>query len=116
MATATIVEIIAGMSALLVALIGAIGEQTRRQSKVISEVMDHAMEARTQVQNSHKTNLRDDIDVLADRLTELLAGQLTIRADLSSVHRDMQQERSDRHALGERLDSHLSQIARSASK
>lgn len=81
-----------------VALLGILVELLRRQSKRLSEVKDHAAAARDQVQNSHKTNLRDDIDVV---ITEL-----------RGLRSEVRQERLERFDYEQRTNERLDRIER----
>jgi predicted nuclease with TOPRIM domain len=76
---------------------------TRRQRR-------HAAATLAQVQNSHKTNLRDDVDRVLDKLDEvaaktdtLIQGQTRHDAEISGLRADMRVERQERLALAERL-------------
>lgn len=53
--------LVAGITALGLIIVAAVGERTRQ----------HAKATREQVQNSHSTNLRDDLDDIKDALTAL---------------------------------------------
>ena len=101
------VAIITGLSGLLAALIEAL----RRQGKALGEVRDHAENTRTQVENSHPTNLRDDVDQVLDRLDRVLDGQArhddALRqhgAEIGGLRRDLSHERAERLAVADRLD------------
>jgi hypothetical protein len=70
----------------------------------------HTAATLAQVQNSHTTNLRDDLDAVLDKLdglagaTEtLLKGQARHDAEISGLRADMRVERQERLALADRL-------------
>ena len=78
------------------ALVGAIGvELIRRHSQTAADIAI----TREQVQNSHTTNLREDID-------ELHADVRRVLTELTEVRKDLQVERQERLALSDRLDKH----------
>ncbi|WP_285666869.1 hypothetical protein [Actinorhabdospora filicis] len=67
-----------------------------------------------QVSNGHKSNLREDIDKIADGQAEILAGlarQDAVLLDhgraLNGVREDLADERRQRATLAERLSAHL---------
>jgi hypothetical protein len=96
---------ITGLCAVLVALTGVVVELLRRQQKAIGAVKAHAEATRDQVQNSHGTNLRDDVDKLLLGVDDLLDGQRR-HGDLLRTHsRDIGGLREEiRHERAERLD------------
>lgn len=79
------VAVISGAFALLIALISMCGELVRRSHKTL-----HAV--REQVQNSHSTNLRDDIDRIGSLVERVLEGQALDRRALLQL-----EERLDHH-------------------
>jgi putative NADH-flavin reductase len=93
-----------------VALIGLVGtiltllmEGMRRQHKALGVVRDHAEAARFQVQNSHETNLRDDLDQMHDDVRQILEVSRSHGYELGHLRRDLQQERAERSALSDRV-------------
>lgn len=58
---------------------------------------------RTQVQNSHTTNLREDIDRVLDGLERVHTGQSRHDAEIAGIRRDIRDERRERMALAERI-------------
>ena len=84
----------------ITALAGLIVELIRRHSAVAKDVAI----TREQVQNSHSTNLRDDLDDLHSTVKLVLSSTEALRAELA-------QERRERMAVASRLDAHLTQIA-----
>lgn len=61
--------VVAGIFACLVALI----QRQRRSDRAIEETRDHAAATRDQVQNTHSTNLRHDLDGVARDVRTILA-------------------------------------------
>jgi hypothetical protein len=94
-----------------VALLGLIAEGVRRQHKALGEVREHAAASREQVQNSHKTNLRDDMDRMHADVRQVLEVTRSHGYELGHLRRDLQHERTERAALSERLDGHLTTVA-----
>lgn len=97
----------------LVALIGLV-PLLRRWNGAINEVRENAAEARSQVANTHSTNLRDDIDRMHDDVRAALAalerqGQdiAQLRRDAQELREELQTERTERMAVAQRLDHHL---------
>ena len=85
----------AEIAALLVAL-GGLVSATGVTTKSLAEVRAMRVEQeriREQVQNSHGTNLRDDMDGIRDALGDVRAGQRRHDSELARVHdtqRDIQ--------------------------
>lgn len=101
-----------------VAVVGALAEFVRRQGKAINEVREHSQEARKQVQNSHSTNLRDDVDRVLAGIEKLVAGQANhaeaLRQhgrEIGGLRRDIAHERVERLEVARRLDGHLTTVA-----
>lgn len=84
--------------------LGVVGVM-RRQSRALGEVRENAREAREQVTNSHKTNLRDDLDRVINALELVLEGQRRHDSELSQLRSDLGQERRERLELEVRVDS-----------
>ncbi|MFI5840539.1 DUF2746 domain-containing protein [Catenuloplanes sp. NPDC051500] len=83
--------IVTAVGTVTVALIGVVLEYLRRNHKRLGEVKE-------QVANSHKTNLRDDIDVVI--------------AELRGLRTEVQQERRERFEADQRTDARLAQLER----
>ncbi|WP_394615873.1 hypothetical protein JNUCC0626_40085 [Lentzea sp. JNUCC 0626] len=94
--------------------LGIVAGLLKRQDKKLNEVKEHTAEARKQVQNTHTTNLRDDVDRVIERLDAVLAGQTrhdeAFREhgqEITALRRDLSHERAERLAVAERLDRHI---------
>lgn len=98
---------ITGGVTLTVALLGVCAEMLRRQKKALYEVKGHAEAACEQVQNSHGTNLRDDLDRVMDGLDQLLEGQRQHTKDITGLREEIRHERVERVYVEKRLDDHL---------
>ncbi|MFJ6183776.1 DUF2746 domain-containing protein [Streptomyces sp. NPDC092295] len=94
-----------------VALVGVLVELVRRQGAALSEVAENVQVAREHVENSHGTNLRDDIDSLMDRLDRVMESQEVHGRELGALRTDITHERRERLAVAERLDDHVAQSA-----
>lgn len=92
MDTDVTVAIITAIGALLAALVV---ELIRRHSTVASDVRA----TKEQVQNSHATNLRDDLDDLHNDV------RLVLKA-LEGVRDDLHVERVERQSLADRFENH----------
>lgn len=64
----------------------------RRQDKHLKELKEHSTQVREQVQNSHTTNLRDDIDRISSLVERVLEGQALDRRALLQL-----EDRLDHH-------------------
>ena len=82
----------------------AVAEILRRQHKAIGEVKENSNIVREQTQNSHKTNLRDDID-------RVLHGIDMLTEQMNVVRLDTAWERRERMDLANRLERHLETCA-----
>lgn len=105
------VALVTGAFGLMIALISICGELIRRQNKALGEVRQDSAAAREQVQNSHTTNLRDDLDLLHDDVKSVLEMVRAHGYELGHLRRDVQQEQRERLAVAERLDSHMTTVA-----
>ena len=104
------VAIITTLGAVIVGLLGYLGVAhagLRRDAKATRE----------QVQNSHSTNLRDDLDDVRRNLALVLDSQQSNTAllrshgyELGHLRRDIQQERSERERLDSRFDDVLRRL------
>lgn len=79
----------------------------RRRGRDIKRVEEHAAEARYQVQNSHKSNLRDDIDRVLEGIDALHLGQRMHSSEIGGLRAELRQERVERLDVARRLDDHL---------
>lgn len=84
-----------GAFLLMATLVTVLLPKLWRQSRDIREVKD-------QVQNSHGTNLRDDIDAFR---YEVRAGFGQVHQRLNVMHLDIATERQERLRLAERLEN-----------
>jgi Protein of unknown function (DUF2746) len=97
----TVQSAIVGLvGAVLVALISLLGILMQRHNKTLNTVRD-------QVQNSHSTNLRDDVDRVLEGVAQLAEMSRAHGYELGHLRRDLQQERVERQALSERVDEHV---------
>lgn len=69
--------------------------------------VEHASAAREQVQNSHTTNLRDDIDRVLAGIAALELGQRRHDKEFEGIRQDMAHERSERQDVSRRVDDHI---------
>jgi hypothetical protein len=99
--------LVTGGVTLTVALLGLFAELLRRQNKKLNKVGDHAEAARDQVQNSHKTNLRDDLDKVIEGLADVKALLRSQGKDISGMREEIRHERVERVYVEKRLDDHL---------
>lgn len=84
-----------------------LGNEQRKTRKHTKEAAETGAVVKAQVQNSHETNLRDDIDKPRDGIEFLIAGQATHTTQLSQVALDLGLERRERIIATERLDRHI---------
>lgn len=81
--------------ALIAALAGIVTTVLQlRQRKQVGEVHE-------QVKNTHSTNLREDMDKMANLLRH-------VRGELAGLRRELRQERAERFDLESRYSAHLS--------
>ncbi|MGC4928085.1 DUF2746 domain-containing protein [Streptomyces sp. DT117] len=107
LAPATQAAVVSAGGAVLVALVGVLVELVRRQGTALAEVREHTQEARTQVSNTHTTNLRDDLDRVIVGLDRVLDGQAEHSRDIQGLRADLSHERTERLAVSQRLDSYV---------
>lgn len=112
------VALISAAGTVLVALVGVLTEALRRHHKAITEVKENTREAREQVKNSHKTNLRDDLDTVVLLLNKALENQAvhdesmrTLSADIGGLRAEIRHERDERLEVSRRLDAHMTATA-----
>lgn len=129
--------LVSAFGGIIVALLGLLAEGMRRNHNALRAVKKDTRASREQIQNSHSTNLRDDIDGLiekvesvADAASQLVEGhgRLMRGQDLLSTHvnqlRDEQhqsrvdqaQERAERLAADVRIDQHIATVAITAAQ
>ncbi|UOQ58086.1 DUF2746 domain-containing protein [Leucobacter allii] len=91
MTEAVVVALITAASGVAVAVVGGIFLllQNRRQKRRDAHVSEKLEVVREQVQNSHGTNLRDDLDRIADGLMQLGKNVEGLASDLRGVRRDI---------------------------
>jgi hypothetical protein len=104
----------AALGTLGIAIVGLLAEMVRRQTVLIkeananaSEARGHAAMAEEQTTNSHKTNLRDDMDEIRDLALELkgMVAILGVRMDGAAQVAGIQAAQVE--ALTERVDEHI---------
>lgn len=92
-----LVAIVTGLSGVLIALVGSQGKKLARVNE--------------QVSNSHGTNLRDDLDRVAQGIEMVIERQDEHGAELRLTRSELAEERRERAAVGERVtrleDQHL---------
>lgn len=93
MSTEIVVALITGGLGLIAAVLAAAIPRLHRQTKALEVV-------REQVQNTHTTNMRDDLDLIRD---EMRNGFTQLREAVRNVHIDLAWERRERIDLAERL-------------
>ena len=105
----------------LVALLGLVAEALRRHSKSLNEVKENTREAKEQVKNSHKTNLRDDLDQVVLLLNRALENQARhdeslrdLAHDVNGLRTEIRHERDERLEVSRRLDTHMTGIIMAA--
>lgn len=87
--------LVGGFAALLLAVFGFLGDLIRRK---LNTVKGHTEASREQVENSHTTNLRDDIDLILAGLTEVKTTLGDHSRELEGIRNDLRQERVERIA------------------
>ncbi|MFD6636776.1 hypothetical protein ACFWDN_13275 [Micromonospora chalcea] len=97
--------------ALVTGAFGLLLEVLRRQNNKLNEVKADTQAARSQVQNSHATNLRDDLDKVINGLDRVIDGQErhdeALRQqgqEIGGLRRDLAHERVERLSVAERVD------------
>lgn len=105
-----------------VALITLFVEGLRRQHKAITETRDNSRVTKEQTQNSHSTNLRDDIDDVRESVREvhhefsntlltLTAGQQRLVDAIEGVREDQRQERAERIEVARMVERQRIEVA-----
>lgn len=95
-------------TAIIVACISALGSLgvawiSHRIHKTNKTTAEEVAEVKAQVQNSHDTNLRDDIDRVLDGIAALVEGQRRHDAEIAGLRTDLRIERQERLALADRI-------------
>lgn len=67
----------------------------------------HLAQIKHQVQNSHETNLRDDVDRVLTGVETLVEGQRRHTKEIAELRDDLRVERTERIDVERRLDDHL---------
>jgi hypothetical protein len=87
-----LISVITASATVIVAVIGVLGERLRRSVRTI----------RQQVQNDHRTNLRDDLDGIRDLVTTVASdlrrvdrGQATLISEVNLLRTGWQKNRDD---------------------
>lgn len=113
------VAIIGGIVAIIVAVIN----NGRRIERAAKSSREHAAAVMDQVQNTHSTNLREDVDDLHDDVREVLtlARQHSedigdLRKQTDGLRREARLEREERMQLNERVNRCAMQDSRGASR
>lgn len=88
---------VTALGTVLVALVGVAIELLRRSHKRLGTVTD-------QVQNTHQTNLRDDVDSVLAALERIEATQRQHGHDIGGLRHEIRQERTERADLERRVD------------
>jgi hypothetical protein len=81
--------------------------RTWRQNRQISQI-------KHQVQNSHETNLRDDVDRVLAGVETLVEGQRQHSQEISGLREEVRTERLERIDVERRLDDHVRSLTRLA--
>lgn len=124
------VSMIAAFASVIVALLGLLAEGMRRNHNALRAVKKDTRGTREQVENSHSTNLRDDIDVIVEkieRVAEIAEGlaegqqNMTIRVnqlrdDQHASRVDAALERQERLAADDRIQEHIKSVAETAAR
>lgn len=73
------------------------------QNRRLKRVNAHVEETRHEVKNSHKTNLRDDLDLMHSDIKAIAEVQRAQGADIIGIRTDLRLERQERIELGNRV-------------
>lgn len=101
---AVLVALITTLGTVLVALIAILADWARKRLDVIEH---HAEASREQVQNSHTTNLREDIDRIHDDVRAVLGMSERNTEAIASLASDLRQERIERLVVAQKVDKAL---------
>lgn len=94
-------DVMKGLLTAVAAGLMLLGEALRRHVKRMRESTEAV---RYQVQNSHETNLREDLDLVIGGLDEIRELARAHGADLRQLRDDLNQERKERYAIELRVD------------
>lgn len=96
--------VVTATGTVLVAFLGIVLKMLRRSHKKLGQVQKKTDVAVSQVQNSHRTNLRDDIDKVIAAVHRIEEMQREHSGGINGLRGDIRQERSERHELEKRVD------------
>lgn len=99
-----LVAIVTTVGAIALALIGLFVDWAKRKLDLIH---DHAYASREQVQNSHTTNLREDMDRMHNDIRAVLIATDRNAEAIQAVAEDLRIERRERMAVAHRVDHAL---------
>lgn len=89
----------------LLSIIGiAVAEILRRQHKAIGAVKANSDIVLEQTQNSHRTNLRDDLDAVHRDVRQVLDVLRQHGVEIGGLRRDLSHERDERLDVSRRVD------------
>jgi hypothetical protein len=97
------VALVSAFGAIGVAVVGLIGSRMAKHGRQIASGAANIEAVREQVQNSHKTNLRDDIDSLRD---EMRQGFRLVHEAVHDVRVGLTWEARERQDLEQKLTGH----------
>lgn len=101
---------------IIVALLGLLAEAVRRTHNSLRSVKKDTRGTREQVENSHSTNLREDIDRLTSLVETSVDGQRQLMNRIDQLHEDATLERRERLAADQRIDTHIATVAVTAAQ
>lgn len=104
MSDAVLVAVITGGFGFLGICVTVLASRMKATNKAV-----HATQE--QVQNSHKTNLRDDLDRLHDDVRLVLTTQEQHGKEIGGIRTDLAHERDERLDVARRLDAHIAAAA-----
>jgi uncharacterized membrane protein len=89
--------VVTATGTIIVALVGVALELLRRSHQRLGEVKE-------QVQNSHGTNLRDDLDQVVATVSRIESAQTLNTGAITELRAELRHERVERHDLERRVD------------
>lgn len=92
--------VVTAAGTIIVALVGVALELLRRSHQRLGEVKE-------QVQNSHGTNLRDDLDQVVAAVSRIESAQTLNATAITELRAELRHERVERLDVERRLDAHL---------
>lgn len=110
------VSMIAAFASVIVALLGLLAEGMRRNHNALRAVKKDTRGTREQVENSHSTNLRDDIDLLAQLLEKQDTKSDAVLEAVTYLRRDVQQEREERLEADKANRDHIRVVAETTAR